>query len=712
MIHSSADFSTNDSFRTIFFDEAQEHLAATEVLLLRMDTEAPAPDDLNAVFRAVHSIKGSAAMLGFDDIAALAHVMENLLDLLRKGERPLVRDDVDAMLQAGDTIKSQVDHLRGLLDAPPDASKAEAMLRARVQLADAPAAPPAVSSQLRRFSVRLGPLAAPIDADELDMMLTGLAEMGAVENRSLDNVSGGHVCFDAALEGTEFDLRSVLSLVVPPEQIAIQAGAAPAVKRAAPPPNAAPRYAHPENARDEFFVDPVEFKRRRDLAQCNAARAAPAAATESIVPAFEVPAPGEEGASVSPRLPHAAGEQSGAPVSPVAKAAAADATSIRVATDKIDLLVNLVGELIITESMLSSQGTLGESAGRQSGSGLADLARHTRNLQEAVLAIRMVPIANVFARFPRFARALADNLGKRVELVTSGESTELDRGLIEQISDPLMHLVRNSIDHGLESPEGRAAAGKPATGRVSLAASQRGGKVVIEVGDDGRGLNRDRILARAAARGMSIAEDAPDAEVWQLVFEAGFTTAEAVTDVSGRGVGMDVVRRNILSLGGAVDIASTTGEGTKVTVSIPLTLAIINGFLVGVGRATYVIPLGSVVECLQLGHDDAARIGETGYLNLRGKVLPLLRLRDVFETAREPGKRENVVVVDYGGQQAGLVVDSLLGEFQTVIKPLGKLFDRLAGISGSTILGSGEVALILDVPYLIHTCATSPARIA
>ncbi len=683
----SADFSTNDAFRGIFFDEVQEHLAASEVLLLRMDTQAPSSDDLNGVFRAVHSIKGSAAMLGFDDIASLAHVMENLLDLLRKHERPVAKDDVDAMLKAGDTVRGQVDHHRGLVGEGPDAFVAEALLRARVELSKAPTPEVAATASLRRFSVRLGPLASAIDAAELEMMMSGLAEMGAVENQSFDNVAGGHVAFDAALDGTEFDLRSVLSLVVAPELIVVHPQAA-----GAPPPAAPatpPRFAHPENAQDEFFVDPVEFRRRRELAQANAARAAPPAAELAGVeaPAAAMPA------DLAPKP-------------------AADATSIRVATDKIDLLVNLVGELIITESMLSSQGALGELAGRQGGTGLADLARHTRNLQEAVLAIRMVPIANVFARFPRFARALAESLGKRVELVTSGESTELDRGLIEQISDPLMHLVRNAIDHGLEPPEGRAQAGKPPTGRVTLAASQRGGRVVIEVSDDGRGLDRARILARAASRGMSIAEDAPDAEVWQLVFEAGFTTAEAITDVSGRGVGMDVVRRNILSLGGAVDITSGAGEGTKVTVSIPLTLAIINGFLVSVGRATYVIPLGSVVECLQLAGEDAARMGETGYLNLRGKVLPLLRLREVFDTAGEPEKRENVVVVDYGGQRAGLVVDSLLGEFQTVIKPLGRLFDKLAGISGSTILGSGEVALILDVPYLIHTHTSSAARAA
>jgi two-component system, chemotaxis family, sensor kinase CheA len=668
-----------DSFATIFFDEVQEHLANTEALLLRMDTDAPAADDLNGVFRAVHSIKGSAAMLGFDDVSALAHRMENLLDLLRKSERPLVQDDVDALLKGCDALRSQVDHLRGLVKSSPDVSGVQAVLRAQVDLtaagtaADGGAQP---ASSPKRFSVRLGPLTGPIEAQELEMTLSGLAEMGAVENPIVENVIDGYVSFDAVLQASEFDLRSVLSLVVAPGLIDIQATrdcAAPkaAAIAAAPVSSCASAQA---GALDEFFVEPAEFKRRRDRARSAAPAIKAAAAPDS---------PGE--------LP--------------VKRIAADAASLRVSTDKIDLLVNLVGELIITESMLASQSALGELDGPEAALGLADLTRHTRNLQEAVLAIRMVPISNVFARFPRFVRALAQHLGKQVELVTSGESTELDRGLVEQISDPLMHLIRNAIDHGLETPEARAAAGKPTMGRVTLAASQRGGKVVIEVSDDGRGLDRARILARAAERGIAIAEDAPDAEVWQLIFDAGFTTAEQITDVSGRGVGMDVVRRNILTLGGAVDLASTPGKGARVTVSIPLTLAIINGFLVGVGRSTYVIPLGSVTECLQLGADDAAQVSDTGYINLRGKVLPLLRLREVFDTGGEPGRRENVVVVDYGGHQAGLVVDCLLGEFQTVIKPLGKLFDRLAGISGSTILGSGEVALILDVPHLIQACA-------
>ncbi|RYY64967.1 MAG: chemotaxis protein CheA, partial [Comamonadaceae bacterium] len=391
--------------------------------------------------------------------------------------------------------------------------------------------------------------AEPIDAGELEMMLDGLADMGAISGTSLDNVPGGAVCFDVLLEGTAADLRSVLSLVVPPEQVVVETlQAAPtAVSPAAPTPA----------GEDEFFVDPAEFRRRSADARSAAAAAAPAPAPEDDVDMFVSP---EEfrrqrrSAAASPADP--VGQT--APPEPGTQAAH-DATFIRVATEKIDLLVNLVGELVITEAMLARSGALAEAGNdsRYAGnSGLADLARHTRNLQEAVLAIRMLPISNVFNRFPRLVHELSARLGKRVELKMSGEGTELDRGLIEKISDPLTHLVRNAIDHGLEGPEARLAAGKPAVGTVTLRASQRGGHIVIEVSDDGRGLDRDRILARARERGVLLPPDAPDTDVWQLIFDAGFSTAEQVTDVSGRGVGMDVVKRNIQALSGSIELYS------------------------------------------------------------------------------------------------------------------------------------------------------------
>ncbi len=380
------------------------------------------------------------------------------------------------------------------------------------------------------------------------------------------------------------------------------------------------------------------------------------------------------------------------------------------ATEKIDLLVNLVGELVITESMLSSQGALGEQQGAHNHrAGLADLARHTRDLQEMVLGIRMVPISDVFARLPRLVRELSTRLGKRVELITSGEATELDRGLIEKISDPLNHLVRNCVDHGLETPQARVAAGKPPVGTVRLAASQRGGKVVIEVSDDGRGLDRDRILAHAARRGRVLAPDAPDAEVWQLLFEAGFSTAEAVTDVSGRGVGMDVVRRNILSLGGSVEIASHQGQGLKVTMTVPLTLAIVEAMTVLLGGQIYVLPLAQVVESRSLAPGEIRSLpGERETLSVRGTYLPVLRLSHLFPPAQPSEHGDGIaVLVEAEGATAAVLVDALVGQQPVVVKSLETNFRKVPGVSGATIMSDGSVALILDAAYLIRSCGAA-----
>jgi two-component system chemotaxis sensor kinase CheA len=723
MNHSTA-FGDGGAFRAIFFEEAQEHLAGTEAILLRLDTQAPSPDDLNAIFRAVHSIKGSAAMLGFDEIAALTHVFENLLDLLRKGERPLDRADVDAMLEAGDIVKSQVAHHRGLVSEAPDGTSVAALLRQRVTLPGTSGAGP----MSRSFSVRLGPLAAPIDAPDLDMMLAGLAEMGSLGNRVIDNSAGGMVCFDVALEGSEMDLCSVLSLVVAPEHIAVQAHESASVGGAAGRTVASNNGAGPiaawtpaQHDANEIFVDPVEFRRGKPPL----ADRAPAP-----LPVGRAPADPEGGIDLFVTPEHLNGRRSSAgaaaaaavaavaPATPALSRPGADvpagggygAGSIRVATEKIDLLVNLVGELVITESMLSSQGVLSEQrTGHSQHTGLADLARHTRDLQEMVLAIRMVPISDVFARLPRLVRELSARLGKRVELTTSGEATELDRGLIEKISDPLNHLVRNAVDHGLESPEARAAAGKLPTGTVSLAASQRGGKVVIEVSDDGRGLDRALILAHAAKRGRILPADASDAEVWQLLFEAGFSTAEQVTDVSGRGVGMDVVRRNILSLGGSVEIASRKGQGVKVTMTVPLTLAIVEAMTVMLGGQIYVVPLAQVVESRSLAAGDIHALpGERETLAVRGAYLPVLRLSKLFPPQGPRAQADAIaVLVEAEGSCAAVLVDALVGQQPVVVKSLETNFRKVPGVSGATIMSDGSVALILDVAYLIRNCGAA-----
>ena len=728
------------AFRAIFFDEADEHLTSIESILLGMDIDAPEADDLNAIFRAAHSIKGSSAMLGFAEIAALTHVLENLLDLLRKNERPMTKADIDAMLASGDTVKLQVSHRRGLLDEAPDRTRAEALLRACV--ASPRVGGGADGGPVRRsFSVRLGPLSAPLDSGELDMMLAGLAEMGSVENQVLNNAAGGLVTFDVALEGAEMDLHSVLALVVAPGEISIELHSAPMPAAGLSMPEvvgvaAQTLAASVTEEEDEFFVDPAEFRRRADarkaakvdpvhagafepfvsLAELKKDRTAPAGlgspSPESLAPGIETTRVVGRRATDAVQVPVERVGRRGADRLPAS--VYGDATSIRVATEKIDLLVNLVGELVITEAMLARQGEeraqIGDEAAVQAGStGLADLARHTRNLQEAVLAIRMVPISTVFGRFPRLVRELSDQMGKRVELKTAGETTELDRGLIEKISDPITHLVRNAIDHGLEVPDLRKAAGKPTVGVITLSAMQRGGSIVIEVTDDGRGLDRARILARAAERGITIAPNVPDAEVWQLIFDAGFSTAELVTEVSGRGVGMDVVKRNIMSLGGTVDLVSRPGIGTRITVNVPLTLAIMEAMTVSIGGEIYVLPLASVVESRHL---DASALhalpGQGETLRVRDDYLPVLRLASLFPP--KVGALQDggiAVIVEGEAGHAAVVVDELVGQQQVVVKTLETNFRRVPGLAGATIMGDGRVALILDVGSLIHAAGRS-----
>ncbi|WP_332823673.1 chemotaxis protein CheA [Ramlibacter sp.] len=717
MFQSATSFGDPAAFRTIFFEEAQEHLANVEAILLRLDIDAPAPDDLNAIFRAVHSIKGSAAMLGCTEIAALTHLQENLLDLLRKGERPIAGEDIDAMLRAGDTLRSQVLHRRGLLAQAPDAGEAESLLRDRVAQPSTDARDGESGPVTRDFRVNLGPLAAPIDEIELEMMLTGLSEMGAVSNTVVDNREGGSVGFDVQLQGAMADLQSVLSLVVAPELVAIEnlaAAAAPPAEVVAATPDSADDAAAAAAASaaahelDEFFVDPAEF-RRLALERTPLPQPADFAAQEhqdsAPVDLFVTPEQFRKARAAKTPAPAPAATQHDVlhDLMPTAH----ETTFIRVSTEKIDLLVNLVGELVITEAMLARTGTLAESGddGRYaSNTGLADLSRHTRNLQEAVLAIRMLPISNVFQRFPRVVHELAARLGKKVELKTLGETTELDRGLIEKISDPLTHLVRNAIDHGLESPEVRLAAGKPAAGTVTLKASQRGGNIVIEVSDDGRGMSRERILAAAARRGIPIAPDAPDHEVWQVVFEAGFSTAETVTDVSGRGVGMDVVRRNIQSLSGTVDLQSVEGKGTRVTVSVPLTLAIMEAMTIAIGGETYVLPLACVIESLSVtGEELHALPGHGDTLRVRDEYLPVLHLARLFPP-RNPREQGNgiAVILETDGCKAALLVDELVGQQQVVVKSLETNFRKVPGLAGATVMGDGSVALILDVAHLVR----------
>ena len=401
--------------------------------------------------------------------------------------------------------------------------------------------------------------------------------------------------------------------------------------------------------------------------------------------------------------PAAAGAQKAAP-----KAAAAhmESTSIRVDVKKVDQLINLVGELVITQAMLAqnSQG-LDPTAYQQLLAGLADLDRNTRDLQESVMSIRMIPMSTVFSRFPRMLRDLAGKLGKKVDFITLGEATELDKGLVEKITDPLTHLVRNSVDHGIEMPEERLAAGKSENGTLTLAASHQGGSIVIEVRDDGKGMSREKILSKARERGMDVSDSMPDSEVWMLIFAPGFSTADVVTDVSGRGVGMDVVKRNISSLGGTVEIDSVAGQGMKVSVRLPLTLAIMDGMSVGVGDEVYILPLSSVVESFQVKGDDVNTVANgTQLVKVRDEYMPVIALERTFQVPRaDENETSNImVVVEADGSRVALLVDELLGQHQVVVKNLESNYRKVPNVSGATILGDGSVALILDTGALVR----------
>ena len=593
-------------FHPVFFEEADEHLASMEALLLEIDVAAPDEEAVNAVFRAAHSIKGGAGMFGFTDLIDLTHEAETLLDRVRKKQLPLSVEIVDAMLETGDALKAQLAVRRGEDGAAPEVSE---LLKRLHALAAGDARKPAAAA-----------LASPSAAAPATAAAAG----------------DDHDFFDAA-----------------PNHLAADA------------------YGFFEAAATEPADEGYGFF-----------DAAPAAATEL---------------GLTTRM-------ATLPARPKSDKAA-EAASIRVPVGKVDQLINLVGELVITQAMLAQNASELDLARHQTLlTRMADLERNTRDLQESVMSIRMMPIAMVFNRFPRMLRDLASKLGKKVELKMVGENTELDKGLIEKIADPMTHLVRNSLDHGIEMPEARSAAGKPETGAITLSAYHRGGNIVIEVADDGAGLKRERILAKARERGLAIPANPSDGEVWNLIFEPGFSTAEVVTDVSGRGVGMDVVRRNISALNGSVEIDSAAGLGTRMTVRLPLTLAIMDGMSIAIGGENYILPLASVVESMQADSKALRPVaGQGRVIDVRGEYLPVLKLADVFPPATPSADRdaEMIVIVESDGVKTALVVDELVGQHQVVVKSLETNYRRQQGISGATIMGDGRVALILDISALI-----------
>ncbi len=690
-------------FHGVFFEEAGENLANMETLLLGLDVRSADDETLNAIFRCAHSIKGGAATFGFQDVADLTHVMETLLDKLRRHELAATTGMIDTLLESGDVLEQLLArHRSGAGDA---IDSAELVARigalangtaAAAPIAPAPAQSPAAAPATavaaapalvagegeRLIDVAVGPLERPEAADHLAELFAEIPGLGRIE--ALDGGrpdAGGLRRFRVATGAADAELLDLFSFHVAREQVRLS----PAGETAAAAPEAAPaKPAAPEREDYGFFVDLPGTTEAPPQAAAPASSAAQAPAPAASAPA--------------PRAARGADK-------PAAGAAGLESSTIRVPIEKVDQLINLVGELVITQAMLAQTGRGLDPVIHQSmATGLTDLERNTRMLQEAVMAIRMIPMAVVFNRFPRMLRDLASKLGKQVELQTIGEDTELDKGLIEKITDPLTHLVRNAADHGIEQPEDRIAAGKPAQGTVTLAAAHQGGSIVIEVRDDGRGLNRGKLLRKAAERGLAVHDQMTDQEVYGLIFEPGFSTAAEVTDVSGRGVGMDVVKRNITSLGGSVEIDSTEGQGMRVSVRLPLTLAIMDGMSVGVAQETYIVPLASVVESIHLSADDVKSIGGNGrVVEVRNEYLPLVALDELFAVPRaEPAAGGIMIVVEAEGGRVALVVDELIGQHQVVVKNLEANYRKVPGVSGATILGDGRVALILDVSWLVR----------
>jgi two-component system chemotaxis sensor kinase CheA len=712
-------------FYQVFFEEAGDNLQQMEQMLLEVDIESADDETLNAIFRCAHSVKGGAATFGFKDVAELTHQMETLLDKLRRHELAPSNAMVDVLLQSGDALKGQLARHQGLSDevvetgellsriaafangqapatpavastsakpATPAASAAAPATAAAPTVAcesatAAPGAVPPAPPGQRWLELTLGPLSDLGLAQHVVELFSEVVGLGQIEpldgGRSADDMRR----FKLLTGSSDDELIDLMGFHVAREQIRLAplgqgygfhegAPGAPKVEAA---PAADPSFG--------FFDD---------------APGAPGTKAETA-PAAPAPAPAP--------VPSATEVHVSKPVAVKADkaAAAASETTLRVSVEKVDQLINLVGELVITQAMLAQNSKGSDGLPQQFMAGMNDLERNTRDLQEAVMGIRMIPMSMVFNRFPRMLRDLANKLGKKVELVQVGEATELDKGLVEKITDPLTHLVRNSCDHGIELPADRVAKGKNEQGTITLVASHQGGSIVIEVRDDGKGLNRAKLLAKARERGLDAPDSMSDQEVYALIFAPGFSTAEQVTDVSGRGVGMDVVKKNITALGGTVEIDSAEGYGMSVKVRLPLTLAIMDGMSVGVADECYIVPLASVVESFLVEEQTVKTVAGGGrVVKVRDEYMPVIELDATFGVPRlhsqHPRERANgiMVVVEAEGGRVAMLLDELLGQQQVVVKNLETNYRKVDHVSGATILGDGRVALILDIGSLVR----------
>ncbi len=667
-----------EQFKATFIEESLEGLDIMESVLLEMQPGTADAEEVDNIFRAAHSIKGGSATFGFSDISNFTHVVETLLDQIRAGEREVTQEAINLFLSSVDCIR---DMLAGVKEGFEINLEQVAEVKAGLDrmLGSAPqAAMPAETEATDSSPVDGGwkivfkPFPDMLrSGNDVVRLFRELAAMGEMVPKV--DLEGLPALVDMEPEEACLSWEISLHGDIGREQI------------------------------DEVF-EWVDGDCELSITPLDNEKALEDMLVEDVSTAVEVsPAPVQAAPLVENRRSNNDRRQGDRRKN----RSSSENSSIRVGIDKVDALINLVGELVITQSML---GQLGEDFSMDKverlKDGLAELERNTRELQENVMSIRMLPISFAFNRFPRMVHDLCGKLEKKIELKMSGEQTELDKTVMEKIGDPLVHLVRNAVDHGIEPPEIRIDAGKPETGTVHLNAYHQGGNILIEISDDGAGLNRDRILAKAIERGLaSSGDNLSDAEIFDFLFQPGFSTADVVSDVSGRGVGMDVVKRNITALGGAIDVESRPGNGSTFTIRLPLTLAILDGQLVRVGKQTFIIPLVSIIESLQVEPSRVNAIaGSAELYKLRDDYLPIIRLYDVFGLKPDSASLEDglLVVVEGHGQQAGLLVDDLLAQQQVVIKSLETNFKKVGGISGATILGDGTVALIVDIGGIIE----------
>ncbi len=693
-----------EELRHIFLDECNENIELLEGGLMRMGEGDDDADTLNEVFRAAHSIKGGGSTFGFLPMAELTHHMETLLDEMRSGRRPVVEKDVDLLLVGLDAVQEILSDSRNETGADhPDRLNIQAQLEAAVITgmtpdadADADAGAeavageePAVTETTRSadWAVSFAPNSDfYLRGNDALLILRELRRLGDVSvsadvNRLPEweqiDVNNSYLAWQLVVPGTvsESDILEVFDWV--DTECTVTVNAIEAID------NAAANDSPGDDQKAGTFATTTEPSAEK--APASQAPATPATPTTA----------GAETATAKPTVAEAAKK---AAKSLPAKSGSNESSSIRIATDKIDQLINLVGELVITQSMLSrvSENPMGIDI-NELRERMADLEHNTRDLQESVMQVRMLPISSAFSRLPRLVRDLSRKLNKEVDLQMEGGTTELDKTVLERMIDPLVHLVRNGLDHGIETPAERAAAGKTGAGILHLSARQESGSVVIEIKDDGKGINGPFILGKAREKGIVGAdEELTDDQINQLIFAPGFSTAAVLSDVSGRGVGMDVVRRNILDLGGRVHVYSEFGVGTRIEINLPLSLAILDGQLVRVAGQVYVIPILSIIETLELAQTERSDVPGTGEIcRFRGEYLHMLRVAEHFEL-KEPSSGKLVVVVDTHGRRIGLVIDEVLGQQQVVIKPLDKNYKSVKGLAGATIMSDGSVALILD----------------